>query len=237
MVSNIGRSFCIANDVLAERYTEVQRSQHINQSDPRVYGQSYVTNTSSVDGRRRFADEEPQHDHVEYFQGFSQSREKGLPTKLPARQKAEIDGEKSLLDLQKRIQLLRSESASDSDVENAISEARNYKARITRKRLVLYQLEWVQQRRDWKIATRGREVPNDGWRNDLENVLSGIMPERARLAAAMLSELSTTEQERKQCIADLCSLISRDSTAFSLPGERLADGKCPVADCEALVSR
>lgn len=33
-----------------ERYTEVQRSQHLTQGDVRVFDQSYVANTSSVDG-------------------------------------------------------------------------------------------------------------------------------------------------------------------------------------------
>lgn len=35
----------------AEWHTEVERSQHITQTDTHVYGQSYVANTSSVDGR------------------------------------------------------------------------------------------------------------------------------------------------------------------------------------------
>lgn len=33
-----------------EIYTEVQRSQHSTQADPRIFGQAYVANTSSVDG-------------------------------------------------------------------------------------------------------------------------------------------------------------------------------------------
>jgi hypothetical protein len=48
-----------------ERYTETERSQHITHNDPRVYGQSYVANTSSCDGRRAFLNEAAQHDHVE----------------------------------------------------------------------------------------------------------------------------------------------------------------------------
>ena len=37
-----------------ERYTEVERSQHLTQGDPPVFGQSYVANTSSVDGQGAF---------------------------------------------------------------------------------------------------------------------------------------------------------------------------------------
>jgi len=31
-------------------YTEVQRSQHLTQAHPRVFGQAYVANMSSLDG-------------------------------------------------------------------------------------------------------------------------------------------------------------------------------------------
>ena len=37
-------------DYLA-RYTETERSQHITQNDPRVYGQSYVANTVREKGK------------------------------------------------------------------------------------------------------------------------------------------------------------------------------------------
>ncbi|KAL6713000.1 hypothetical protein ACLMJK_009396 [Lecanora helva] len=217
-------------------YTEVQRSQHINQSDPRVYGQSYVANTSSADGRRRFAGEEPQHDHINYFQGFSQFREKGLPRQLPAKEKARVNEDSQLLDLQKRIRSLRNELASDLDIKHATNEARNYKARVIKKRSAQFQLEWVRQRRDWKIDTRVKGRPEDDTKTDLESALARVMPERLRLARTMLSERPTTEQGRKQCVADLRSLISQDFTAFSLPGERLVNGKCLVTGCKRIIT-
>ena len=52
---------------VAERYTSVQRSQHLTQADPRVFGQSYVANCSSVDGQAAFLREAPDHRHVDYF--------------------------------------------------------------------------------------------------------------------------------------------------------------------------
>ncbi|KAL9637832.1 MAG: hypothetical protein Q9164_001951 [Protoblastenia rupestris] len=139
-----------------ERYTEVQSSQHINQSDPRVYGQSYVANTSSVE------DEE----------GFSQFRGKGLPRELPAKEKARINEDPQLLELQKRVQLLQRGSASGIDIKNATNEARNHRTRIMRNRLAQFQLEWIWQRRDWKIDTRGKESLEDDTKTDLENTLS-----------------------------------------------------------------
>ena len=55
---------------VGERYTEVQRSQHLTQGDPQVFGQSYVANTSSVDGQAAFLGERANHDHIDYFQGL-----------------------------------------------------------------------------------------------------------------------------------------------------------------------
>ncbi|KAL8934961.1 MAG: hypothetical protein Q9211_004956 [Gyalolechia sp. 1 TL-2023] len=67
-----------------DRYTEVKRSQHLTQGDPRVFGQSYVANTSSVDGQAAFLGERSDHTHIDYFQGLEKFRERGLPCQLPA---------------------------------------------------------------------------------------------------------------------------------------------------------
>ncbi|KAK5080233.1 hypothetical protein LTR05_008746 [Lithohypha guttulata] len=68
-----------------ELYTEVQRSQHLTQADPRIFGQVYVANTSSVDGQGAFLGEPVNHKHIDFFQGLGRFLEPGLPSKLPAR--------------------------------------------------------------------------------------------------------------------------------------------------------
>src|SRR5439155_4049510 len=66
-----------------ERYTEIQRSQHLTHSDPSVF-REYVANCSSVAGMRAFLGEVADHREVDYFQGMEQFREQGLPYQLPA---------------------------------------------------------------------------------------------------------------------------------------------------------
>ena len=61
-----------------ERYTEVQRSQYLTQGDPRIFGQSYVANTSSADDQAAFFYERADHCHIDYFQGLEKFREPGL---------------------------------------------------------------------------------------------------------------------------------------------------------------
>lgn len=99
-----------------------------------------------------------------------------------------------------------------------------------------YKTDWVQQRRKWKIDTRGRECPDDDTKNDLENALTRVMPERGRIAKMMISDKPATEQERKQLIEDLCFLISWDCN-LCLPGEKPIDGICPVKGCEKEMTR
>lgn len=73
-----------------ERYTEVERSQHITQTDLRTYSRDYVANLSSVDGRSAFFNEPAQHDYINCFQSFKKFQEKGLLTSLPAEKKVEV---------------------------------------------------------------------------------------------------------------------------------------------------
>ncbi|KAI9764363.1 MAG: hypothetical protein M1840_008501 [Geoglossum simile] len=176
---------------LNERYTETERSQHITQNDPHVYGQSYVVNTSSCDGRRAFLDEAAQHDHVEYFQGFSKFREKGLPWTLPAEKEAALEKDQHLIELKNR----------------------------------------VQNQRDWKIRTQGKEQAEDFMPTQLVQTLSMIMPERGRLTEMMISDKVISEPERKQAVIDLYLFITRDYTVLYRPGEEPIGGACPVNDC------
>ena len=74
-----------------DRYTEVKRSQHLTQGEPRVFGQSYVANTSSVDGQAAFLGERSDHTHIDYFQGLEKFREGGLPCQAQPRDELSQD--------------------------------------------------------------------------------------------------------------------------------------------------
>ena len=220
-------------DNLLEIYTEVQRSQHITQTDTRVYGQSYVANTSSVDGRSAFLDEPTQHDHVEYFQSFASLRERGLPLFLPAEEEAAINEDENIIKLQSNVTQLKGQNAPPSEIRAAQQRVRNSRIRLARIKLKEYQLVWIQERRDWKVMTRGKERSDDNRRTDLLKILTLIMPELGRLTQTMVSDTVVSEQDRRQAIEDLFTLISRDYTVIYRPGEEPIDGACPVNGCGA----
>lgn len=50
-----------------ERYTEVHRSQHLMQGDPRVFKSNYVVNTPFIDGKAASLDEMASHIHSNYL--------------------------------------------------------------------------------------------------------------------------------------------------------------------------
>jgi len=118
-----------------ERYTEVERSQHITQNDPRIYGQSYMANTSSVCGKTAFWNEAAQHDYVDYFQSFAKFREKGLPSRLPAEREDAIRRNPQLLEFESKVNRLKGRKGAASEIKIAENEARGYRASLTKKRL------------------------------------------------------------------------------------------------------
>lgn len=58
-------------------------------------------------------------------------------------------------------------------------------------------MEWVWERRDWKIMTRGRERPEIDTRTDPLEILPIVMPERGRLAKTMILDYVVSNKERR----------------------------------------
>lgn len=219
------------------RYTAVQRSQHITQQDERVYGRSYIANTSSCDGKAAFLNEKPQYDHVNFFQSFAKFHEQGLPTKLPAEREAAVRRSPQLVELQDRLLRLQHENANPSDTKFVKSKAQGLLKKLRRECLKQYEVEWVEQRRRWKVITRGEERPEDDIKKDLWDILCIIMPERGRLARTLISDRVVSADERRQAVQDLYSLASQDCMIIYRPGEKPVDGVCPVKGCGLQISK
>ncbi len=232
--SAIWRSLPLIN---VERYTEVERSQHITQTDPRTYGRDYVANTSSVDGKSAFFNEAAQHNHINYFQSFKKFQEKGLPTSLPAEWQVKVRQDPHHIELEDRVRHLQTAKATKDEIKAAQNKVRSYRCSLTSSSLTKYQVEWVQERRDWKIATRGKQRPDDDDQTVQLGILSRIMPERGRLAHAMISDQIISNEQRKRVIEDLCSLASRDCTTVYLPDEWPIHGMCPAQGCGVTMQR
>ena len=220
-----------------ERYTETQRSLHINHTDPRIYGQSYVANTSSVDGRSAFLNEPAQHGPIDNFQSFEMFRETGLPVRLPAEREAAVKARLELAAMRSQIQHLKFMGKSPKAIKKLDNQLRAEYTKQMKKELKQYQEQWIQERRRWKIETRGKVELNNDCRTDLIDALSAIIPQYRRLTRTMICAHDITQSKRRQAIEDLYSFITRDFTVLYLPGEEPANGICPVKNCKTDVEK
>ena len=120
-----------------------------------------MANTSSVDGRSAFLREDLNYNNVQYFQSFNKFREPGLPTKLPAEEEVALKQNPQLLDLENNIRKLQENQASDYNIKAARNQLQSQTRKVIKDRLKQFIGEWVRNRRDWKVVTRGRERSDD----------------------------------------------------------------------------
>jgi Protein of unknown function (DUF3435) len=199
------------------------RSQHITQSDPRVFGASYVAQTSSADGESAFLNKPADHSVVEYFQGLEKFREEGLPAKLPSATKNEVENDPLVVEQKARIAAAK----SPADGAAARKQLQSLLKSLRHKALASYRKKWVRERRDWKILTRGRVA------TDIDAEVSWLcllIPERARIAEKMRRKSALSVEEMREATRDLLALCKRDYTVFYLPGEEPVNGACPVCN-------
>jgi hypothetical protein len=144
----------------------VQRSQHLTQADPRVFGASYVANCSSVEGLAAFLGESTDHRHIDYFQGLERFREPGLPGKLPADRTESLTEslkrDPRFLELEQEVQRLEKAQADQATLGKAKRKLSRYRSSQYQKALVAYQKEWVCRRKELKILSRGKLPVTDG---------------------------------------------------------------------------
>jgi hypothetical protein len=150
---------------------------------------------------------------------------------LLAEKEAALEKDQRLIELKEWVQQLKSEGASDKDINRAKNKVRSYYDSLWRMARQNYQTWWVQNQRDWKIRTQGKEKAEDFTPTQLVQTLSMIIPERGHLTEIMISDKIISELERKQAVTDLYSFITRDYTVLYRPGEELIGGACPVNDC------
>ena len=114
----------------------MQRSQHLTQADPRIFGAAYVAQCSSVDGQAAFLGEDSDDHHVEYFQGLERFHEQGLPNKLPMARRESLRQDPHVLELAQNVQSLKAQQAEQAAVEKAQNILSNYRRFCWRKPFV-----------------------------------------------------------------------------------------------------
>ncbi|CAF9912407.1 MAG: hypothetical protein GOMPHAMPRED_007652 [Gomphillus americanus] len=212
-------------------YTSIQRSQHLTQKDLKVFGDSYVANTSSVDGKAAYL-------------VFDRLREHGITTQLPADRMRLLEENKELQDLRLQIATLidkakalpesplssAEKSTLQSEIDTARARLKSRKHCLKQEAIQKYRKEWVGKQRELKVKMNGTfsNVPHKA---EILDAMAYILPGRVRLALAMTSDAPACEEQRWQTIYDLYDLIIRDHTVIYLPGEGPVNGKCLLERC------
>lgn len=158
-----------------------------------------------------------------------------MPTQLPADLEAELDRDPRLCELLRQLELT---DIGDKDTIKQVKNQISYHTKkIQRGALAQFQKKWIQERRDWKVETRGRILPEDNAKTDDFNNICLLIPERGRLAVWMASEEDLPPEQKWHAISDLCSLCTRDATVYYLPNLHPIDGACPAKSCQLKLSR
>ncbi|KAB8208175.1 hypothetical protein BDV34DRAFT_233690 [Aspergillus parasiticus] len=138
---------------LSAAYFPAHVAQILAQKSKSVYGNDYLASCSAVDVvnntlRGRTVDKT----HVEYFQGFSQFHEPGLPRRLPIDEELDLDLDPELTE--KRAAFFNAKT--DDDANHLLNE---YKA-MKRRLIVEYLLSHC--RREFDVVYRPGEEPVEG---------------------------------------------------------------------------
>ena len=203
---------------------------------PGTFPEHYQAHCSSIDTVSAVLDEENQPDHIEYFQGYVQFYERGLPGELTAETKESILDKPDMVEIRDRIKFFE-QSRDEKSLKNGKLEYRKALVRHRLFELKQYQNRWVQEKRDQKILNRGKEEPMP-LENDIRTRAQMlIMPEAARIATAMSCAKVLSFDEKLLLVQDLQTQCSRDFDVVYLPNESPIQGLCPAKGCQINISR
>ncbi|KAJ5274114.1 hypothetical protein N7478_009239 [Penicillium angulare] len=188
---------------------------------PYTFPEHYKAHCSSIDTVSAVVDEADQSDHIEYFQGYVQFYERGLPSELPAEVKKSI--------LEKPDMFERSHDANSFEHEQL--ECRKALVRHRLSELKQYQNRWVREKRDQKIINRGKEEPAHLENDICTRAQMLIMPEVARIATAMSCTKELSFDEKLLFVQDLQTQCVPDFDVVYLPNESPVQGLCHVKGC------
>ncbi|CAG7932841.1 unnamed protein product [Penicillium olsonii] len=214
-----------------KRHGSAPVSQIMAHQGPGTFPEHYQAHCSSMDTVSAVLDEADQSDHIEYFQGYVQFYERGLPSELPAEVKKSILEKPDMVRMRDRIDLFE----RDHDANSLKHEQLEYRKALVRHRLSelkQYQNRWVREKRDQKIINRGKEEPRHLENDICTRTQMLIMPEVARIATAMSCTKELSFDEKLLFVQDLQTQCVRDFDVVYLPNESPVQGLCPVKGCQ-----
>ena len=123
------------------------------QTDFVIFDQSYIVNCSFINSQNTFLEELSNYHHIDYFQSVNRFLESGLSSQLSVCHQNELNHDKHLCELQKKLKLLVHKKTTETDISKTRHCLTNYCWKLNYHAHCAYQKQWVHQQRNWKILT------------------------------------------------------------------------------------
>ena len=220
------------------RHGSAPVSQIFGHKSAKTYPEHYQAHCSSIDTVSDVLDKEEETHHVEYFQGYEQFREVGLPRELSAEEKEAILECPELVARRDCIEQLLANKASSADIDYERREYRKAFISIRLSELGRYKSDWFKERRKQRIYSRGKAEPENLESNPCSRALALIMPELGCIAETLSSAEPLSFEEKLLFARHLLTQCRRDYDVIFLPNEAPTDdGLCPVNDCRTDIQK
>ena len=184
-----------------------------------MFGQSYVAFVSSCDGLAAFLREKPDHAAVDYFQGLDQFWQPGLPTQLPAYLYDKVKSSTELIEHKQKIK----QATDDTMKDRATKDYNNTLRRLEKHALILHRDEATKKLRRQRLmhGTQSNTINET-------NILNDVIPEKGRIARAIVSEEPVSRDQELDVMQDMLYLLTTSWSVFYRHGEAPNDqGACP----------
>jgi len=161
--------------------------------------------------------ESPDHSVIDYFQGLGQFWQPNLPTSLPAT-------------LERKVLEHPEIGACDRQIQDAVDEEARTKAMTARQNIIKrHRRKALKEHRVEAMEAKQHERLLHGvplTLDDDHDPLNDLIPEKRRLAQAMVGNSSSSCEEQLRYMRDALFLLENDWNVYYRPGEEPDKGAC-----------
>ena len=162
--------------------------------------------------------EKSDHAAVDYFQGLSQFWQPNLPTQLTAELEAKIRESQEVIDHDKRIRNTADEMTRDREKK----DRQNTLKRLRANALETYRAACLKDKRQERLLQKKDNTMDE------QDPLNEWIPEKGRLAMAIVSKSPLSCDAHRSLTSDVLFLLADQWTVYYRPGEApREDGCCP----------
>lgn len=198
--------------------------------NPRIFFESYMSSTSSVQGVSNILKLTHREDIAEPFRGLTLQRHPQLWQTLPAKLKQDLEDSPECTRLNNQIKELTEKiKAAGSNTQREKLEGERHDLYNQKYRLVAQELDRWQSRlpKERKPGSTEEDDHTLSYHWTLFDRVAHLMPERKRLSSLLLLPVSLRSPEGRQALEDMITICKQKSPVSDHPALKTEDGHCP----------